>query len=682
MTKSSWNYFARGSRPASVISAPAQTVRARLGRVVGFLGLVVTCGVLINPAQADTVITNNSAPQLIAAINSGGGHITLAFNGTITVTNTLEISYNTWIDASTNSVTIAGAGSQRVFNVPAGLIFGLTNVTISGGKSAGTNGTAGAAGTPGGNVGGNGTAAGNGVPGMGGALLNDGTAYLVGCSFLNNSASGGNGGTGGNGGNGSFGGGNGGNGGNGAVAYGGAIYNTGSLLLTNCTFTGNSVTAGSGGVGGAAGSGASVSIPGNGGLGGAAGGASVYNLGSASVINCLFNQNTATAGSTAIAGTQSTGNLGLNGSAGGSAMGGGFCNLATAQFVNCTFYADQATGGTGGAGGPGRFQGGNGGNGGNALGGALYSSGTIGITNCTFSSSAANAGTNGAAGSGGTSGSAGSSIGDNLANSGGTLYLKNTILAAGVHSRNSSSGITDAGNNLSSDATPAFTKPTSSNNLDPKLQPLDNYGGPTLTMALLRLSPAVDRGENLGYPLFDQRGAPRPVNTFSNYFDIGAYEFGTNFTISGQIAFGTNQNLVVQVYATNSVGLVQSTTTGANGIYSFNNLLPDTYVITPLPIGLFSPTNYSISVGPNRLNANFSILSGGRLTLAPVARTNRAQLALSFALLPNQLYRIQHSTNLLLWQNLFSTNSGSTGLLSITNSSTNFTRDFFRAVTP
>jgi hypothetical protein len=56
---------------------------------------------------------------------------------------------------------------------------------------------------------------------------------------------------------------------------------------------------------------------------------------------------------------------------------------------------------------------------------------------------------------------------------------------------------------------------------DPKLGPLANNGGPTLTMALLPGSPAIDAGNTSLAPATDQRGFPRPAGLAA---DIGAYE--------------------------------------------------------------------------------------------------------------------------------------------------------------
>jgi hypothetical protein len=59
--------------------------------------------------------------------------------------------------------------------------------------------------------------------------------------------------------------------------------------------------------------------------------------------------------------------------------------------------------------------------------------------------------------------------------------------------------------------------------VDPLLGPLQDNGGPTLTMALLSGSPAIDSGDNTDAPEWDQRGPgyPRIVN---GTIDRGAFE--------------------------------------------------------------------------------------------------------------------------------------------------------------
>jgi len=64
---------------------------------------------------------------------------------------------------------------------------------------------------------------------------------------------------------------------------------------------------------------------------------------------------------------------------------------------------------------------------------------------------------------------------------------------------------------------------------DPKLGSLADNGGPTLTVALLPGSPAIDAGDTAAAPPTDQRGVPRPFGAAS---DIGAYEYATMLRIS------------------------------------------------------------------------------------------------------------------------------------------------------
>jgi hypothetical protein len=60
-------------------------------------------------------------------------------------------------------------------------------------------------------------------------------------------------------------------------------------------------------------------------------------------------------------------------------------------------------------------------------------------------------------------------------------------------------------------------------NVDPRLGPLQNNGGPTPTMALLPGSPAINAGDNTGAPAFDQRGPGFP-RIFGGTIDVGAFE--------------------------------------------------------------------------------------------------------------------------------------------------------------
>jgi hypothetical protein len=128
--------------------------------------------------------------------------------------------------------------------------------------------------------------------------------------------------------------------------------------------------------------------------------------------------------------------------------------------------------------------------------------------------------------------SQGSSIWNQLGN---LASFKSTILAdsSSGGGGNCAGAISDAGYNISDDATCGFSATGSLNNTDPQLDPagLRKNGGPTKTIALLGGSPAIDAillahcTDQVGNRLTtDHRGFPRPDNGESTC-DIGAYEF-------------------------------------------------------------------------------------------------------------------------------------------------------------
>ncbi len=133
-------------------------------------------------------------------------------------------------------------------------------------------------------------------------------------------------------------------------------------------------------------------------------------------------------------------------------------------------------------------------------GGIANTGGTVTVTNSTLSGNTANVG-----------------FGGGIVNSGGTVSLLATIVANSVGG-NCSGAIVDGGNNLSfPDACDVIVAGP-----DPQLGPLANNGGPTLTHALLPMSPAIDAAAACNPPITtDQRGVARPQGPAC---DIGAYE--------------------------------------------------------------------------------------------------------------------------------------------------------------
>ncbi len=109
-----------------------------------------------------------------------------------------------------------------------------------------------------------------------------------------------------------------------------------------------------------------------------------------------------------------------------------------------------------------------------------------------------------------------------LANGGGNSVTVKNTLVANSGSANCTGTITSLGHNLDSANTCAFAAAGDLPNTDPLVGPLANNGGPTLTHALLRGSPAINAGANDGCPTTDQRGVRRPQR---GVCDIGAYEF-------------------------------------------------------------------------------------------------------------------------------------------------------------
>jgi hypothetical protein len=137
-----------------------------------------------------------------------------------------------------------------------------------------------------------------------------------------------------------------------------------------------------------------------------------------------------------------------------------------------------------------------------------------------------------------------STISDNSGPSGGGIYVRDkttTTFQNSILSDNLSSGFGNCfapgilisnGYNLSSDDSCKFSSVGDMINTDPKLGPLQNNGGPTETMALQCMSPAINAGnpagctDGHGHLLHtDQRGDKRPGDpALTTGCDIGAYE--------------------------------------------------------------------------------------------------------------------------------------------------------------
>ncbi|MCW5553323.1 MAG: hypothetical protein KIS67_14330 [Verrucomicrobiae bacterium] len=600
------NCTVRGNFPGSggaggvgVLGENGNHGRAGRGRdiyVVGRNSILVNCGVIFAAFQDDTsssqwglVLVTSCDEQSLREALAASYQVTFTCDGTIALTNTIAITNNSVLDGGGHQVTISGAETVRAFYVHSNASLTLMNLTVANGFS--TNGGA-AIWNEGGQVNlfdclfsensvqGSGGRFGvvppePGRDAYGGAIYSSGNLKAFACTFRRNSVVGGAGGSTGlpepypgtSGG----------------LGYGGAVYSTGTLQASTCTFVENSATGGLGGGAGPdeAGYYTPQGVPG--GIGGAARGGAICNAGVLIIEGSAVVGNIAEGGQGGQGGFCGgiSGGTGGIGGAGGSARGSALGNEGAVAWANCTIVSNYCLGGKGGSGAPGGpsgaplyngGQGGDGGFGGSAVGAVWDDASRLSMTNCTVafnSGSGGPGGLGGPAGEGahpgrsGDDGTKGLALGS-IATLGGVL--KNTLLANNIPT-NSTGFISDAGHNLSSDDSCTFTNLGSLNHTDPKLGPLANNGGPTLTMSLLPGSPAIDAGDSAAAPPTDQRGVPRPYGAAA---DIGAYEYWLTAKASASPGGGVDilacgisgQECCLQV----STNLTNWTTTATNEI--------------------------------------------------------------------------------------------------------------------
>jgi hypothetical protein len=511
------------------------------------VALALACAA-VRIVHAAGVVTNATEANLRAAM-AGGGTVTFVCDGTITLAGTITNSANTVLDAAGHQIIISGGNVVRVFYVNTNSTLTLLNVTVANGAATSGGGIY----NDGGSVVLSGTTfQANRVTniaylGCGGAIFNSsGTLAATNSLFIGNSAQD-------------------------QPGSGGAFCSLGgAVLFEGCRFSNNTA------------SGIYASFPTGGDGGPAYGGAVSILQGCTAVIhNCVFTQNLACGGDGVD--YSQTPNFqfwfGNPGGSGGRAAGGAIYNLGKTQIQSSLLVNNWALGGIAGGGQIGSgftdmaYNGGAGGAGGDGLGGAVFDGGTLSLVNSTLvgNSGIGRSGANGGAGgciywhgvhfcaSGGNTGAAGNGVGavwavnlscfgtnctiaDNYSECGtngiySTVYgitngiasalwfgggtVVNCILAFNSPS-NFCGSLTDAGHNFSSDASIALTGSGSRTNTDPMLGPLANHGGPTLTMALLPGSPAIDAGSAAAAPATDQRGIARPQGPG---VDVGAFEF-------------------------------------------------------------------------------------------------------------------------------------------------------------
>ena len=485
------------------------------GAGVGYGGGIYNQGTL---ALTNCVLTNNLANQPNSRSDSGSGYASGGgiYNGGVLTLDLCVISGNRCADGG-----LVSEGSWAVQGGSGGGIYNINSLTVS--RCSIKN-----------NLCGNGYASPELVPsagGVGGGLYNSGTltvSYSIisgnvcgdgGSGLLSNGRPGGNGGS------------------------GGGVWNGGVVSMTSCMV--NSNRCGQGGEGGPWGSGATYP----GGPGGDGGG--IYSTSTLELTNCTFAGNLCGNGGKGGDGYRTNPSMaGANGGVGGS--GGGIWSQG--EFIAYSSTISGNTAGNGGLGGsgvtfpiPGVYtsNGGNGGNGGG--GGGAYCSGSSTFYSCTIVSSGCGLG--GQGGQGLLSGSNGlSGSGGGVDCAGSSAQILSTIIAnnsAGGTGPDVAGSFTSLGFNLIGNpgGSSGFGGAGDLLGLNPQLGPLADNGGPTLTMALLPGSSAIDAGDDLVTTIIaiDQPGCPRLSGA---HVDIGAYELcqlgltAIGHISQGEIAYG------------------------------------------------------------------------------------------------------------------------------------------------
>jgi len=252
------------------------------------------------------------------------------------------------------------------------------------------------------------------------------------------------------------------------------------------------------------------------------------------------------------------------------------------------------------------------------------------------------------------------------------VTLKNSILCPNAPADTNIFGtVIDAGNNIDSDQQNSLTNSTSLNGVNPDLAPLGNYGGPTPTMALLPDSPAIDAADLTAFPATDQRGYPRPYGPAP---DIGAFEYSTSVTISGQIT-----GLMSSDQATVIAGRCSTLTTD-HGAYALVVYDDPSSTISPSNANyVFTPPLQPVSLYSNQTGVNFQAYRVNAITLGPPS-------AISFNLVlagtNGQQFRVETSTNFTGWTPIATNTIGSNGYLNVSFPLVPSGSRFFRLVTP
>jgi predicted outer membrane repeat protein len=507
-------FFRANSRPAHRHSRRAWKVEYLEGRTLLSNFSVTNLNDAGDGSLRQAIIDSNNTtgPNEINFATGLSGTITLTSGELLIANHDVKI-----VGPGQNSLSVSGNGNSRVFETATGVIVTLSGMTVTGGMADVGGGifTAGAliiidctingnfAGRPQGE---------SQDPWLGGGIYNEygGTLTITNCTISGNSV--------GNTPTGNYIGGD----------DGGGIYNNGVLMITHCTITGNSARDESGG---GIYTGGTVTIT-DSYIGGnsanyVAGG--IYNRwgGTLLITNCTIAGNSAQQGGSGIVNNGAVTMIASTVSGNG---GSGIVNGNAATINACTISGNSTS----------------------WRGGGIWNSGTMSITASTVAGNSAVRGGGGIANYGKLR-VASSTVSGNSSSKGdggifnysydteefnGTVTILTSIVAGNSAPAGQSSdvegGFHSLGHNLiGNTGGSAGWVDTDLLNIDPKLGQLQDNGGPTMTMALLPGSPAIDAGSNDLIPAgvqYDQRGPgfQRIVNatgTATPTVDIGAFEW-------------------------------------------------------------------------------------------------------------------------------------------------------------
>lgn len=475
-------------------------------------------------------------------LSLGGQDEDAAATGDLDITDSLAIT-----GAGAGSTVIDAAELDRVFQVHPNVTFTLIGVTIRNGQ---TDDNGGGILNSGRLTLRNSVIEGNASGSRGGGVYNEDVLNLENTTFLGNAAD----------------------------LQGGGIYNNDSLTVIGTTFQDNSAGLHGGGVYHTLASGGTPSIltvdasrfTGN--SAGSRGGA-IFSDQALDVTESSFSDNTAGSRGGAIF-TEGVATLTQSTVSGNttSSRGGGLFNTGNLTLINSTVSGNSTLPGTSLS---------------EKQGGGLFNDGMLALTSSTIVNNSAESG-------------------GGVYNLGGTVGLQNTVIAA------------NTGSVADPDATGAFT--SQSNNLignvgsatglthgvnfdqvgggsraviDPRLGPLQDNGGPTLTHKPLAGSPLIDAGNNMSAPAADQRGSVRILDGDGNgsaVIDVGSVEYQVpptplqpvNSTVATQPTFSWSAVTGAMQYDL----WVNDVTTGQSGIIREPNLTQTSFTpLASLPAG-------------------------------------------------------------------------------------------------